>query len=77
MPGAGEEDRFRFLNALSIATGTAEKSISVYSELARPLSPSRHRLAGQRPRLYVCADVAPVGRRNGATRRRWPMRPAR
>ena len=36
MPGAGEEDRFRFLNALSIATGTAEKSISVYSELARP-----------------------------------------
>ena len=34
MPGAGEEDRFRFLNALSIATGTAEKSISVYSELA-------------------------------------------
>ena len=35
-PAAGEEDRFRFLNALSIATGTAEKSISVYSELRRP-----------------------------------------
>ena len=35
-PNTGEEDRFRFRNALSIATGTAEKSISVYSELARP-----------------------------------------
>ena len=34
-PNTGEEDRFRFRNALSIATGTAEKSISVYSELAR------------------------------------------
>ena len=36
MPNGSEEDRFRFRNALSIATGAAEKSISVYSELARP-----------------------------------------
>ena len=36
LPHTGEDDRFRFLNALSIATGTAEKSIAVYSELARP-----------------------------------------
>ena len=35
-PGAGDDDRFRFLNALSIATGTTEKSVSVYSELRRP-----------------------------------------
>ena len=35
-PNTGGEDRFRFRNALSIATGTAEKSISVYSELRRP-----------------------------------------
>ena len=35
-PDAGAEDRFRFLNALSIATGAAEKSIAVYSELKRP-----------------------------------------
>ena len=35
-PDTGEADRFRFLNALSIATGAAEKSISVYSELRRP-----------------------------------------
>lgn len=35
-PNGSEEDRFRFRNALSIATGAAEKSISVYSELARP-----------------------------------------
>ena len=35
-PNTGDEDQFRFRNALSIATGTAEKSISVYSELARP-----------------------------------------
>ena len=36
MPRTGEEDRLRFLNALSIATGAAEKSIAVYSELGRP-----------------------------------------
>ena len=36
LPHTGEDDRFRFLNALSIATGAAEKSIAVYSELARP-----------------------------------------
>ena len=35
-PNRGEGDRFRFRNALSVATGAAEKSISVYSELARP-----------------------------------------
>ena len=35
-PNRSEEDRLRFRNALSIATGAAEKSISVYSELARP-----------------------------------------
>ena len=35
-PSTGAEDRFRFRNALSVATGAAEKSISVYSELARP-----------------------------------------
>ena len=35
-PNGSEEDRFRFRNTLSIATGAAEKSISVYSELARP-----------------------------------------
>ena len=41
-PNTGGEDRFRFRNALSIATGTAEKSISVYSELrpARGAAPS-------------------------------------
>ena len=36
LPHTGEDDRFRFLNALSIATGAAEKSIAVYSELGRP-----------------------------------------
>ena len=36
MPDTGAEERFRFLNALGIATGVAEKSISVYSELGRP-----------------------------------------
>ena len=36
VPRTGEEDRLRFLNALSIATGAAEKSIAVYSELGRP-----------------------------------------
>jgi len=36
LPRTGEDDRFRFLNALSIATGTAEKSIAVYLELGRP-----------------------------------------
>ena len=36
MPRTGEEDRFRFLNALSVATGAAEKSIAVFSELGRP-----------------------------------------
>ena len=35
-PRTGEEDRFRFRNALSIATGAAEKSIAVFSELGRP-----------------------------------------
>ena len=35
-PGVGAEDRFRFLNALSVATGAAEKSVAAYSELARP-----------------------------------------
>ena len=35
-PNGGTENRFRFGNALSVATGAAEKSISVYSELARP-----------------------------------------
>ena len=37
MPDTGTEERFRFLDALGIATGVAEKSISVYSELARPV----------------------------------------
>ena len=36
MPRTGDEERFRFLNALSIATGVAEKSIAVFSELGRP-----------------------------------------
>ena len=36
MPRTGDEERFRFLNALSIATGAAEKSIAVFSELGRP-----------------------------------------
>ena len=36
-PLAGAEDRFRFLNALGVATGAAEKSVAVYSELARPV----------------------------------------
>jgi glutathione S-transferase len=36
VPHTGEEDRFRFLNALSVATGAAEKSIAVFSELGRP-----------------------------------------
>ena len=35
-PAAGDEDRFRFLNAVSVATGTTEKSVAVYSELRRP-----------------------------------------
>ena len=35
-PNGDSGDRFRFRNALSVATGAAEKSISVYSELARP-----------------------------------------
>ena len=35
-PNGDTGDRFRFLNALSVATGAAEKSIAVYSELARP-----------------------------------------
>ena len=35
-PNGDTQSRFRFRNALSIATGAAEKSISVYSELARP-----------------------------------------
>ena len=35
-PNGDTEDRLRFRNALSVATGAAEKSISVYSELARP-----------------------------------------
>ena len=35
-PRTGAEDRFRFLNALGVATGAAEKSVAVYSELARP-----------------------------------------
>ena len=35
-PNGDTENRFRFRNALSVATGAAEKSISVYSELARP-----------------------------------------
>ena len=36
VPRTGEEDRLRFLNALSVATGAAEKSIAVFSELGRP-----------------------------------------
>ena len=36
VPGTDEDDRLRFRNALSIATGSAEKSIAVYSELRRP-----------------------------------------
>ena len=35
-PRTGAQERFRFLNALGIATGMAEKSVAVYSELARP-----------------------------------------
>ena len=35
-PVAGDEDRFRFLNAVSVAAGTTEKSVAVYSELRRP-----------------------------------------
>ena len=35
-PNGDTGDRFRFRNALSVATGAAEKSIAVYSELARP-----------------------------------------
>ena len=35
-PLAGAEDRFRFLNALGVATGAAEKSVAIYSELACP-----------------------------------------
>ena len=41
-PAAGDEDRFRFLNAVSVATGTTEKSVAVYSELRRP-EERRHR----------------------------------
>ena len=36
MPRTGADERFRFLNALAIATGAAEKSIAVFSELGRP-----------------------------------------
>ena len=35
-PNGDAEDAFRFRNALYVATGAAEKSISVYSELRRP-----------------------------------------
>lgn len=35
-PNGDAGNLFRFRNALSVATGAAEKSISVYSELARP-----------------------------------------
>ena len=35
-PNGDTEDAFRFRNALYVATGAAEKSISVFSELGRP-----------------------------------------
>ena len=35
-PNGDAGDRFRFRNALSVATGASEKSVSVYYELAKP-----------------------------------------